>query len=167
MIDSNTTFHFIHACIAELQLIFEVTINCTGGCWHSKFISKNITDIYFKQVIVSQHMKEIYYLEMKKLLFEKTSMHLNQQLPAPHAPNYSVTVKCSILKYFLALLQLGRHVKISGALCIHLGIRNALRNVESSAIFEISLPVALLSILGYLYTEHRNNAFFALYLVQG
>ena len=48
------------------------------------FISKKISDIYFKQVIVSQHMKEIYYLEMKKLLFEKTSMHLNQQLPAPH-----------------------------------------------------------------------------------
>ena len=115
-------------------------------------------------------MKEIYYLEMKKLLFEKTSMHLNSNylhLMDTFAPNYSVTVKCSILKYFLALLQLGRHVKISGALCIHLSIRNALRNVESLAIIEISLPVALLSILGYLYTEHRNNAFFALYLLQG
>ena len=51
-----------------------------GGCWHSI----NVTDIYLKQAIVPQHMKEVYYLEMKKLLFEKTSTHLNQQLPAPH-----------------------------------------------------------------------------------
>ena len=38
-------------------------INYAGGCWHSRFhISKTVTDIYLKQVIVQQHMKEIYII---------------------------------------------------------------------------------------------------------
>ena len=32
------------------------------------------------QVTVEQHMKEIYYLEAKKLLFKKALTHSNQQL---------------------------------------------------------------------------------------
>ena len=48
---------------------FKVTINHTGDCWHRKIyrfnICKTITDIYFKQVTVQLHMKEIYYLETK------------------------------------------------------------------------------------------------------
>ena len=45
-------------------VLFKVTINCAGGCWHSKF------DIYLKQVTVQQHMNEIiHYTEPKKLLF--------------------------------------------------------------------------------------------------
>ena len=34
----------------------------------SLYISKPVTDIYLKHVTVEQHMKEIYYLEPKKLL---------------------------------------------------------------------------------------------------
>ena len=38
----------------------KVMINCAGGCWHSHFhISKTATNIYLKQVIVQQHLKEI------------------------------------------------------------------------------------------------------------
>ena len=34
----------------------------------SLYISKPVTDVYLKQVTVEQHIKEIYYLEAKKLL---------------------------------------------------------------------------------------------------
>ena len=43
-------------------------------------ISKTVTDIYLEQVIVQQHMKEMYYSETKKFLFKNASMYSNQQL---------------------------------------------------------------------------------------
>ena len=62
--------------------VIKVTINRAGGCWHSKFITLISPKpwIYIKQVTVEQHVKEIYYLETKNLLFKKAPTHSNQQL---------------------------------------------------------------------------------------
>ena len=74
--DQLQTFSFLNVPLVIAYLLvhsgtpLKVTINCSGGCWHSMFyhfnISKPVTD---NQVTVKQHMKEIYYLEAKKLLF--------------------------------------------------------------------------------------------------
>ena len=62
----KASLHFSHQLFLHP---IKVTINHARGCWHGKFIAlhlQNVTDIYLKQV--EQHMKEIYYLEAKKLL---------------------------------------------------------------------------------------------------
>ena len=42
------------------------------------YISETVTDIYFKQVVVQQHMKEIYSSELKKQLLKHAPMHSSQ-----------------------------------------------------------------------------------------
>ena len=67
-----------------LYFSLKVTVNCAEGCWCSCFnISKNITDIFLKQVTVQQHMNEILYSEGNKLLFKNAPTHSSQQLAAP------------------------------------------------------------------------------------
>ena len=130
-------------------------------------------------------MKEIHFFGDKKASVLK---HLNAFEPATSrtaqtlfAPNYSVTVKSSILNFFSSTTTqylLGRHLKLSGTLYILLVIFSCFRRKKcalkrrifnSSPIFEISLNAALLNTLHYPYNtpEHRRNAFLALNLAQG
>ena len=113
-----------------LYFSLKVTVNCAEGCWCSCFnISKNITDIFLKQVTVQQHMNEIFYSERNKLLFKNASTHSSQQLATP--------LKCFCAKllgdckefgswnFFSCTTSrylLGWHLKISGTLCILLVI---------------------------------------------
>ena len=87
-----------------------------------------MTDIYLKQVTVQQHMNEIFYSERNKHLFKNAPTHSNQQLAAPlerfcakllgdckeFDPEF---FSCTTSQYLL-----GRHLEISGALCVLLVI---------------------------------------------
>ena len=80
--------------------------------------------MYFKQVTVQQHMKEIYYSETKKLLFKNTPTHLNQQLATllehfcakllGECKDFNPEIFSCTTTWYL----IGQHVKISGSLCI-------------------------------------------------
>ena len=130
---------------------------------------KNVTDIHLEQVAVQQQMKEIYFLETKKASVLK---RLNAFEPATcrtartlFAPNYSATVKSSILNFFLhyctlfarsAREDIWRFVHTFSKICINLaalGTRNALWSVES--IFEISLHAALLIHVQHTRTQKK------------
>ena len=92
------------------------------------------------------------------------------------APNYSATIKT---EFFFSLVHDILEVGIQRYLVLQvyfyksllaLGVRNALRSIDQifSSSPEISSRSPLLNTLHYLYntTEHRNNAFLALYLGQ-
>ena len=133
-------------------------------------------------------MNEIYYSERNKRLFKNAPTHSNQQQLAAPLERFCAkllgdckefdpeTFSCTTSRYLL-----GRHLKVSGALCILLvifvGIYCFRRKkcasdritFDSSPIFEISSSAALLNTLYYPYNrpEHRRNASLALYLAQG
>ena len=110
-------------------------------------MSKTVTDIHLKQVAAQQQTKEIHFSETKKRLLK----WLNAFEPATRrtartlfAPNYSATVKSSILNFFLhyytvfarsVLKAIWHFVYTFSNNCMNLaalGIRNALWSIESS-----------------------------------
>ena len=112
-------------------------------------ISKTVTDIYLKQqVTIQQHVNKIYYSERNKLLFKSTPTHSNQQLAAllkrfcAKLPGDCKEFDPEILSCTSSRYLLGQHLEdiwrfmytfcnICGNLTA-LGVRNALRSIESS-----------------------------------
>ena len=87
-----------------------------------------MTDIYLKQVTVQQHMNEIFYSERNQRLFKNAPTYSNKQLAAPlerfcakllgDCKEFDPEIfACTTSRYFL-----GRHLEISGTLCILLVI---------------------------------------------
>ena len=138
---------------------FKVRIKCTEGCWHSKFIAL----ILFRD-------KKSFCLKKRLNAFEPATSCTARTL---FVPNYSATVKSSILKFFLhyytavarsALKGIWCFVYTFGTICRsltalarHKKCASERRIFDSSPIFEISLKAALPNTLRYLCNtpEHR------------
>ena len=61
----------LHNIVDVVLRLRSTTREASGVVNVSFWISKTVTDIYLKQVIVEEHMKEVYYFTTKKLLFKK------------------------------------------------------------------------------------------------
>ena len=142
-------------------MTIKVTINCMGGCWHSKFfalISPKLQLIFISSYTPIAHGRNILFRDKKASV----------QFAALLEPFCSKLIgNCTefnpeIFSRTTTRYSLGWHIKICGILCIllsALSIRKVLWNIESSLILQDFLTFcrAKYMALPYNTPEHRRK----------